>query len=201
MIGMDVLLGGVTGLFGNIITGVMNYKTLKIKNEHEAKMVSLETEAMKEEAKMQIAVTNAEVEGAVELADSQAYLESIKVGNKKMFSEKWIDHLFNVEGKIGSFFATPAAILLSLAFGFVDWLRGIMRPGITIYLTGLTTLITFYAWDIIQKHGLETMTTTEAIGIYNKTTSIVIYLTVTCVTWWFGDRRMAKFITTLDKKK
>ncbi len=200
MIGLDIILGGITGLLGNFITGWMNHRTTKLNNEHEQKMVALETAAMKEESKMQIAITKAEIEGAVELADSAAYMESIKAGNKAMFSEKWIDKLFNVEGKVGRFFAIPVAVLLAMAFGFVDWLRGFMRPAITLYLTGMTTVITYMAWQLIQTNG-GIMEMTEAIQIYNKTTSIVIYLTVSCVTWWFGDRRMAKFLTKMNEQK
>ena len=36
--------------------------------------------------------------------------------------------------------------------------------------------------------------------IYNEVTSIVVYLTVSCVTWWFGDRRMAKFLMHMNNK-
>jgi len=200
MIGLDVLLGGLTGLLGNVLTGWMNLKTMKAKNEHEAKMIALETAAMKEEAKMQIAITKTEIEGAVELADSAAYMQSIKVGNQAMFSEKWVDRLFNVEGKIGKFFAIPAGILIAMAFGFVDWLRGIMRPGITLYLTGMSTVITWMAWNIMKQHGID-ITSDQAVGIYNQTTSIVIYLTSSCILWWFGDRRTAKFIQSMYDKK
>jgi len=198
---LTTILGGLTGLLGNIVTGVMNYKTMKIKNEHEQKMVELETSAMKEEAKMQIAVTKAEIEGAVELADAQAYMESLRAGQKPMFSEKWIDKLFSVEGKFGRFFALPVGVLLAMAFGFVDWLRGFMRPAITVYLIGMTTVITYMAWNILQKFGMESITPAEAVVIFTQVIDIVIYLTVSCVTWWFGDRRMAKFLTTLNKGK
>jgi hypothetical protein len=34
-------------------------------------------------------------------------------------------------------------------------------------------------------------------AIFDQVTSIVIYLTVSCVTWWFGDRRVAKFLMRL----
>lgn len=198
---LTTILGGLTGLIGNIVTGVMNYKTMKLKNEHDEKMVALETDAMKEEAKMQIAITKAEIEGAVELADSQAYMETIKSGHKAMFSEKWIDKLFSVEGKFGRFFALPVAVLLAMGFAFVDWLRGFMRPAMTIYLIGMTTVITFMAWNIMQKFGMDTITPAQAIVIFTQVIDIVIYLTVSCVTWWFGDRRMAKFLTTLNKGK
>ena len=197
---LETIAGGITGLLGSIATGFLNYKTLKIKNEHEAKMVALETAAMKEEAKMQIAVTKAEIEGAVELADTQAYIEGQKAGNQQLFSDKWIDKLFSIEGKL-RFISTPAALLLALGFGFVDFLKGIMRPGLTLYLTGMTTVITWMAWEIMQKHGLQSMTVQQAIDIYNRVITIVIYLTVTCICWWFSDRRMAKFLTKMYNPK
>lgn len=199
--GLDIILGGITGLVGNVITGVMNFKTMKVKFEHEAKMVALETAAMKEEAKMQIAVTKAEIEGAVELADSAAYMESIKAGNQPMFSEKWIDRLFGVEGWI-RFFAIPCAVIISMGFAIVDWLRGFMRPALTMYLTGMASFITYKAYNmVVTTEGKAIITADQAFTLYNETTSIVIYLTVTCITWWFGDRRMAKFLTTLNKPK
>ncbi len=198
--GIDIIFGGITGLVGSLATGWLNIKQMKIKNEHEQKMVSLETEAMKQEAAMQIAVTKPEVEGAVELADSQAYMEGIKVGNQKAFSEEWINKLFSVEGKM-RFFSVLIAIILSMAFAFVDFLRGIMRPGITLYLTGMTTVITWMAWDIMQKQAIESMNIVQAITIYNQVVSIVIYLTVTCICWWFSDRRMSKFLQQMHKGK
>lgn len=199
MIGLDVIFGGVTGLLGNVITGFLKYKNQKMELEHEQKMVALETAAMKEEAKMQIAVTKAEIEGAVELADAQAYMTSLKSGQKQMFSEKWIDKLFSVEGKVARFFAIPVALMISSGFAFVDWLRGFMRPALTLYLTGMSSVLTWMAWKIIKAHGLQTMTPEQAVAIYNETTSIVIYLTVSCVTWWFGDRTMSKAIVNMKK--
>jgi len=197
---IESILGGVTGLVGNIITGVLGYKTQKLKNEHEIALITAETTAMKMEAQMQIQVAKAELEGTIELADAQAYMVSQKVGSQQMFSEKWIDKLFSVKGKFGRFFAIPAAVLIAILFSFVDWLRGFMRPALTIYLTGVTTVLTWMAWQILQKHGVE-MTSAEALATYSQVASMVIYLTVSCVTWWFGDRRMAKFLTSLDKRK
>lgn len=202
MIGLDVLLGGLTGLIGTVLTEIFKYRNQKLQFDHDAKMVALETAAMKEEAKMQIAVTKAEIEGAVELADAQAYMENLKGSSKPMFSEQWIERLFSVEGKFGRFFAVPVGVFLAMGFAFVDWLRGLMRPALTLYLTGMSSVITWMAWEIMQKNGI-TLSATEAVSIYNQTTSIVIYLTVSCVTWWFGDRTMSKAIINMrnDKKE
>lgn len=200
MIGLDVILGGVTGLLGNLITGILKYKNQKMEFAHEAKMVALETAAMKEEAKMQIAVTKAEIEGAVELADAQAYMESLKGASKPMFSEMWIDRLFSVEGKFGRFFAIPVAVVLAMGFAFVDWLRGLMRPALTMYLTAMSSVITYMAWEILQKNNIM-MSANDAVSIYQETTGIVIYLTVSCVTWWFGDRTMSKALVEMKKDR
>jgi len=200
MIGLDVLLGGLTGLIGTALTEIMKYKNQKMQFDHDAKMVALETAAMKEEAKMQIAVTKAEIEGAVELADAQAYKEGLKSGQTPMFSEKWIDRLFSVEGRFGRFFAIPVAVLMAMGFAFVDWLRGFMRPVLTLYLTGMSSVITWMAWELIQKSNVP-MSVQEAMGLYNQATSIVIYLTVSSVTWWFGDRTMAKALTNRMNSK
>jgi len=200
MVGLDVILGGVTGLIGSISTGIFNYKMQKLQFEHDILMIKAETEAMRIEAQMQIEVTKAQIEGAVELADAQAYMTSQKDSSIPMFSEKWIDRLFNVQGKFGRFFSIPVAVFIATGFAFIDWLRGFMRPGLTLYLTGVTTVLTYMAWKILQKHGVQ-MTSAEALSTYTQVTTMVIYLTVSSVTWWFADRRTAKFLQSLGNKK
>lgn len=202
MLGLDIILGGLTGLIGSVTTSITNYKMQKLKNEHDREMIQLESEAMREEAKMQIAIKKVEIEGAIELADTQAFVESQKTSNVSLFSEKWIDKLFAVEGW-AKFVSVPFGVLIASGFALVDFLRGFMRPALTIYLSVMTSVITWMAWDILNKHNIETMTVQQAIVIYNDVTSIVVYLTVSCVTWWFSDRQTAKFIQSmgLGKKK
>lgn len=197
---LESILGGLTGLFGNVVTGFINYKTLKIKNEHEVAMLKAETEAMTKEAEMQIQVAKVKTEGEIELADTQAYIESQKAGREKHFSDRWIDKLLDIKGK-WRIITFPAAVFIAFMFGLVDWLRGFMRPALTIYLTGMSTVITWMAWNILQEYGIEQISMQEAIGIYNQVVSIIIYLTVSCVTWWFGDRRLAKFLTQIHSEK
>jgi len=170
MIGLDVLFGGLTGLIGNVITGITNYKTKKLEAIHEEKMVELESAAMKLEAEMNIAINKAEIEGEVELADTAAYMESLKSGQTSLFGKEWIDKLFRV------------------------WLRGFMRPALTAYLVGMATVITFMAWKIIQEYGMQAMSADQAVQIFREVTSVIVYLAVSCVTWWFGDRTMSKYI-------
>lgn len=199
---LDVILGGVTGLIGSVVGGIFKYKTMKAqielkKNEfaHEKEMVKAESDAMIAEAKANIAITRAEVEGAVDLEDAKAYVDSQKEGNKALFSSNWIEKLFSVKGK-WQIISLPLAMLVAVLFGITDFFRGIIRPALTVYLCGATTWITMMAWQIMRQHGME-LDASQAMQIFMEVTSIVTYLTVSCVTWWFGDRRIAKTIMEL----
>jgi len=196
---LETILGGVTGLIGNALGGWFKLKeaqvgleTHKLNNQHELNMLTAETKAMIMEAKANIKITQAQVEGAIDMKDADAFMQSQKEGNKALFNNKWIDALMGVEGwwKI---ITLPLASLTAFLFGLTDFLRGIIRPTLTVYLCGVTTWVTYMAWKIMQTEGL-TLSALQAVTIFNDTTSIVTYLTVSCVTWWFGDRRMAKNI-------
>ena len=193
----NLIFGGITGLIGSITTSITNYKIQKLKNEHEVIMVKENTKAMIAETEANIKITQVETEAAVELADSQAYLKSIELGNKNMFSQKWIDKLFAVQGWF-RFFSIPIAVFIAFLFGMVDFLKAFTRPGITWLFTGATLFLAFTAYQVLGAAGMSAMDTAAAMAILTHIMDIVLYLTVSCVTWWFGDRRIAKFLTRLD---
>ena len=193
----DIILGGLTGIIGSAITSIFNFKTEKLRGEIKIQTIEAETNAMIEEAKANIAITRAEVEGEIEIADSNAFMESQKQGNKALFGNKWIDKLLDITGA-WRVITVPIAVLVSFMFGFVDFLRGLMRPALTIYLTGLATWVTWKSYSLLLLTKSE-MTTIEAVNIFTDATSIVMYLTTTVICWWFGSRQMAKAIMRLDK--
>jgi hypothetical protein len=193
----NLIFGGITGLIGSITTSITNYKIQKLKNEHEVIMVKENTKAMIAETEANIKITQVESEAAIELADSQAYLKSIELGNKNMFSQKWIDKLFMVTGWV-RFIAIPVGVLIAFLFGMVDFLKAFTRPGITWLFTGATLFLAYTAYQVLGASGMSAMDTTAAMAILTHVMDIVLYLTVSCVTWWFGDRRIAKFLTRLN---
>ena len=194
--GLDIILGGVTGLIGNAFTTWFKYKNAKMEHAHKEKMVSLETSAMIQESQMQIQVTKSRIEGEIELADAAAFQTSQKVGSKQLFHEKWIDMIMEAgrQSKWTGWIYKILGSLIAAAFAFVDWLNAAMRPTLTLYLIGGSTYITYLAWQIMQQAGLETMTAAQAVGIFSQVTSTMIYLAVSAVTWWFGDRTMSKYL-------
>ncbi|MFA5485394.1 MAG: hypothetical protein WC260_04075 [Candidatus Pacearchaeota archaeon] len=194
----ETILGSLTGLVGNLITSITNYKTQKLKNEHDQKLYEFKIKELGAKTDAAIKITEAKISGEVELADTEAFTKSQEYGNQKIFSDSALDRLFNVEGKM-RYISLPVAVFLSILFGFTDFLKGLMRPGLTIYLMCCTTWITWMSWEIMQKYGIS-LSSVQAVTIFNDVTSIVVYLTVSCVTWWFGDRRIAKFITKMNDK-
>jgi len=193
----NLIFGGITGLIGSITTSITNYKIQKLKNEHEIAMVQANTTAMIKEAEANIKITQAETEAAVELADSQAYLKSIELGNKNMFGEKWVDRLFLVEGWL-KYFSIPVGVIVAFMFGLVDFLKAFTRPGITWLFTGATLFLAYTAWQVLGTSGIDAMDVNQALLILSQIIDIVLYITVSCVTWWFGDRRIAKFLARLN---
>lgn len=198
----ETIFGAATGLIGNVVSGIFKFKTAKLNlkskkmdHEHELAMVQAETAAMIEEAKANIKITQAQVEGAVELKEMDAYIASQKEGNKAFLGQKWIEYLLKVEGKM-RYITIPIAGLIAVAFGFVDFLRGLMRPTLTMYLTLVSSWITWKSYEILKALNAD-LTAQQATEIFSESTSIVIYLTVSCVTWWFGDRTLSKTIMEL----
>jgi hypothetical protein len=203
MIGLDIILGGVTGLLGNGITSYFKYKNAKMEYTHKEKMVDLETKAMIKEAEMQIDITKSRIEGEIELADAAAFDTSQKIGSQKLFHEKWIDMIMEAgkTEKWYSFVFKVFGTMISASFAFVDWLNAMMRPTLTLYLVGASSYITLLAWKIMKAHGIDTITAADAVDIFNQVSSTMIFLSVSCVTWWFGDRSVSKFLQQQEKKK
>ena len=192
----NVIFGGLTGLIGSVTTSITNYKLQKMKNEHDEKMIELETTAMIRETEANIKINEAEIQGEIEIADTKAYTKSIEEGNKSLFNHSWVDKLLSIEGNM-RFFTVPCGILIAFLFGIVDFLKALMRPGLTMYLVGCTTWITYMSYGILETYGTA-ITSASALLLFTDVTNIIIYLTVSCVTWWFGDRRVAKFLMRLS---
>jgi hypothetical protein len=193
---IETILGVVTGIGGSLVTGIMNYKTQKLKNTHDLATIKAESDAMVAEANANIQITQAQVEGEVEIADSKAYAISQREGNKDALKDAYVMKLFEVKSKFLRLFAVPTGVFLIFLLGIVDVFRKAMRPGLTAYLVGVTAWITYKAWIVLEATniGATVLTPVQAAAIFTNVTNTVIYLTVSCVTWWFGDRRMAKFL-------
>ena len=189
----SIIGGGLTGLIGNALTSFTSYKMQKLKNDHDAKMAELDMQTIRLEAEMQVKITAAETGGKIELADMDALKTSLKDTQKPLFQESYMEKLTK------SPWTAWIGAILSFLFGMVDFLKHIARPALTYYLMGVSTWITIVAWQTLETTtGTTPLTTAEAYGLFDKIITIMVYLTVSCVSWWFADRRTAKFLMRLE---
>lgn len=191
-------MGIITGLVGPIITGITNYKMKKLDNEakikdreFQIKLLETETANMIKEAEIGLQVTKVTNEGEIEKMETEAFKESIKSFEKEksLFQESYMQILQK------SIYTSWIAGLICLLFGIVDWLKGMARPAITYYLIGCSTWITIMAYRIVEITNGQ-LDAGKAQQLFADVCMTIIYLTVSCVTWWFGDRRVAKFINS-----
>jgi hypothetical protein len=69
---------------------------------------------------------------------------------------------------------------------WVDALRGMMRPAITVYLMVVATILTLRIGALVG--GLESLNPKALFALYQDVIQQIVFLTATAVTWWFGSR-------------
>ena len=182
------VLGTLTGLLGTGITTIAGYFTQKLKNKHDISMGELDLKTIKAEADASIKITKAKVEGEVELAEVDAMKTSYSMLSENLFDKSYMKYIMS-KGWLAW-----VAVPIVLMFALVDFMKHLARPLLTYYLVGATTWITYILWVTISG---QPFTPIEAMKLFNLVVMTIIFLTTSCVSWWFGDRRIAKFINRL----
>ena len=174
----SIFSGGVTGLLGIIIQRFADYKNkqleLEMMERKDAQELRLRAEdrlTIQAEYAGKDMVAQTEARGAEAVADAGALAASFKMepstftGDNKLSSkQRWV-------------------------FVLLDAVRGLIRPGLTIYLCALTT----YVWvQVAAKMNTLNLETAAALEVWKLVVATILYLTTTCVLWWFGTRNKGK---------
>jgi len=172
----SIFAGGATGLLGVLVQRYFDHKNRELDKQleaqrqtHELSMRDKDAAIMAQEWAGRTQVADIEAAATVNAADAVAFGESFKLEPKQYSSNV-------VKPTKGQ----------SWVLVLVDALRGIVRPGLTVYLCAITTLIYSDAQLLLNK--AQGMTATEALDLTKMVVSTVLYLTTTCVLWWFGTR-------------
>lgn len=145
----SIVTGGATGLLGVGISGVLEHFKQKQRNNHELSLMQAEREMMAMEIQGRERVAAIEAESAESIEEMKLMSQSI-AADRATYSS-------------GS---SPWLV-------FVDVVRGLTRPMITLLLIILTAIIWFSADDAMQQQ---------------KVVATVLYITTAAVLWWFGSR-------------
>jgi hypothetical protein len=80
---------------------------------------------------------------------------------------------------------------IAIMLAMVDVVRGLTRPGITIYSLSVLTGLAWWVTTLYGKMGLQ-MPANDVMKLATDIISTVEYVAVTSAVWWFGARAQSK---------
>jgi len=186
--------GGLSGLLGSAITSIVNYKMKGMEFKHAEDMRRLEIDGMTKEHELAMERTKVEFEGKINIAELEALKETYKNSQTFLFDQSYFNALFR------SSWTSWIGAIIAFMFGIVDFMKHLARPLLTYYVMGLATYVTIVSYNILEKAQGGAISVDTAEAIFRDSVSLIFYLTTTAFSWWFCDRRIAKFAAKfLDK--
>lgn len=154
--------GSILGMAGAWLTKREERENAKLKYAHDIEMQKLRVEELKAEQSHELAIADKEIQRAQ--TEGQIKVEL---------------------GELGSFSQSLKEQTMKYG-GWVDKVRGLIRPLITVYLLGLMSYIAMSLW--IEMSGLAAFDRAELFTLFSDVINKLTFLTCTCILWWFGGR-------------
>lgn len=175
----SVLSGGVTSLIGVGMKSYFDFKNKKLDFEQAIALKREDAAIMKLEWEGRGKVAVIEGETAQEVAASAAFAKSYDLEPKS-----YVTDMKPPTGKFGR----PIAAIVYMLLGMLDFVKGIIRPGMALYLSVFATMIAASVKTELRSHPI---TDDQAYTIAMQVVSTTLYLWTTCVLWYFGARNNA----------
>lgn len=173
----SILSGGATGIIGAAISRFADYKTKQLdinlqkeKFSHEIELRHADARIMELEWAHKDKIAYTEAQSKTDQSDALSFQVAL-TSEPRQYSA--LDQI-----------TTKQNWLLVI----LDFIRGIIRPGLTLYLCMITTIVYFQAQNIIKDQAVSVQ---QAVDIYNQITATILYLSVTVILFWFGSRAKA----------
>lgn len=188
-----VASGGATGLLGVLMKLFFDYKgkqqdleLVRVNNEHARLLAQMDVDKANRAAAATEKVAEEQAAAQVRSAEMDAQARDDEAAAKAYVASVEADRATYLDPKMQAR-SRFARIMMTI----VDATRGLIRPVLTLYLVILATFMFSWATDIANRSG--TGITPAAAGDLVKTIiSTLLYLTTTCVVWWFGVRPTAQ---------
>lgn len=168
----SVLSGGLTGVIGSVTQKVFEYKSKQLDVELQKEKYANEILLKKADAEIMAQEWAARTKIAEKEADAKVDAEDAKAFAAALTSEPQKYH----EGSL--------TVGQNWMMVMLDFLRGIIRPGLTIYLCGITTAIYIQAKNIMGTD----LQVGQAYELVDHIVNTILYLCTSCVLFWFGTR-------------
>lgn len=180
---MSILSGGATGLLGMALQRTFDglfgwlkakqeFANLQEQNKQALAMKEADARIMAQEWAGRTQVAQAEAAGKEAVSANEAFAQSLL---------KEPERYSKTETLPNNWWGWTLQGLLVL----LDVIRGLIRPALTVYLCWVTTSIWF---EVRHLANLEDLSADQTMAILMLVIETILYLTTTCVTWWFGTR-------------
>lgn len=167
----SLLGGGITGLIGTLLSNITDLWKAHQDRKHEVEMRKLDIQIMDKEHDYAVKLENVKTEGEIRTGEldlrERSYEFDAATYAKDMRIKAW---------------------WLKMLMVFVDFIRGLVRPALTLFLIYLTYKVYQQATMVLELAGEENLSADKAHATYEYIVNMILYLTAVCVTWWFGTR-------------
>jgi hypothetical protein len=168
---LNLLLGPLVGLGGSVLTKWLDQKAEAQKQAHELALRKADAEMMAQEWAQRTKVAEVEAAGKVEAADSEAFGKAVEAEA--------------VRYSAGVKASSAQAWLLFL----LDFLRGIVRPALTLYLCIIATMVYLDSADIARNVPVDPQAAAAQVALIREK---LLFMAEAVVMFWFGLRSKAK---------
>lgn len=174
----SIFAGGATGLLGVVFQRAFDW----LHEREVLKQKQSDQQFELEKRKIDIQITQAEWAGRTRIAETEAGAAK-DVAESQAFATSLLKEpeRYSDAGKL-TWGQNWILVLL-------DFFRGSIRPLLTVYLCALTTYIW---WQVRQLMDKEDLDPAEVLEVWKMVVNTILYLTTTCILWWFGTRNKSQ---------
>ncbi|PIP98536.1 MAG: hypothetical protein COW76_20455 [Shewanella sp. CG18_big_fil_WC_8_21_14_2_50_42_11] len=165
--------GGLLGVFGTGIKMWADHKAEQAKQAFELQMRKLDQEEMTLEHSLRMKEVEAETKRDIAVASQNRLATEAQAAADVEQGEMAL---------VKSSYRMDKA---TYGGGFVDAIRGLMRPTLTLYFAILMAVISY---QLMQINNGQWLDASEAQTMLRDVVNACIFLATTAVTWWFGSR-------------
>lgn len=182
MLVSGVLSGGATGLIGVGIQRWFDFKN----RQQDIEIVKLNLANTVELSKLESDRARIQADVALQESDNQLEARIAETENESMQASFAADSAQYLD-KTAQRKKGWVANLVMLMMATVDFTRGMLRPGMTIYLCVLVTMMFTWVKQLASQYGLQ-MSAEQVITLVTQIIATVLYVFTTITLWWFGSR-------------
>lgn len=189
----SVFGGGATGLLGVLFQRYFDLKAkqqdvelVKLNNLHAQELARIEADKENRLAQSAQKVAEEEAQSRLQLAEVDAQSKADEAAARSYMLSVESDRATYLDPK-----SQARSKFARLAMTTVDAVRGLIRPVLTIYLVVIASMMFCWAKELAAQNGCP-VNCDKSMELVTNIVNTLLYLTSTCVVWWFGVRPTAK---------